>query len=91
MNDTDVGVDDGLAAGDAEVSRATSATSLVTRCCSVDALLNLGDISGDMAGYSGEADDEPDSGAEDDDSLPPDCLLRYVRMVLLWVIFLTLF
>ena len=87
VSDSDDGVDDVLAAGDVEVCRATSVTSLVTRDCSVDALLNLGDISG---GDSGGANDAPDSGAEDDDGLPPECLLRYVWMVLLWVILLGL-
>ena len=91
MNITDDGVDDGLAAADAEVCRATFITSLFMRDCSVDVMLNLDDILGDLAGDSGGDDDAPDSGADVEDSPPPDCLLRYVRMVLLWVICLTSF
>ena len=95
MHLTDGGVDDGLAAGDddAEVCRATSVISLAMRPrgCSVDALFNLDEFLGDLSGESGGDDDAPGSGADDGDSQPPDCLLRYVCMVLLWVIYLTFF
>ena len=87
---TDDGVDDGLPAGDAEVCRVTSATFLSTCGCFSDVLLNLDDISGVFAGDPGEDDDAPDGGTDDDDGLPSGCLLRYVWMVLLWVIYLTL-